>query len=267
MQIIEPTNKMKKKNSPVVLCFSGLDPTGGAGIQADIESIGQHGCHAAPIITANTIQDTRNVKNFEPVNAELILEQARTILKDMPIKAIKIGMIGAGATAEAIYTILRQYPSIPVIYDPVLFAGGGSSLAKKNLIDAVNTLIIPNTYILTPNIPEALFLTGQKLSPESAAQQLNNIGAQHVLITGTHAKSPDVIHKLYQQTQCIKTYKYKRLNYEYHGSGCTLAASIAALVAQDIEPINTCQNALDYTYKSLKNAQALGNGQLIPNRH
>ena len=258
---------MKRKNSPVVLCFSGLDPTGGAGIQADIESIGQHGCHATPIITANTVQDTHNVKSFVPVDAELILKQARTILKDMPVKAIKIGMIGSGATAEAIYTLIRQHQDIPVIYDPVLFAGGGSSLAKKNLIDAVNTLIIPNTYILTPNIPEALFLTGQKLSPENAAQQLNSMGAQHVLITGTHSKLPDVLHKLYHQTKCIKTYKYKRLNNEYHGSGCTLAASIAALVAQDIEPVNACQNALDYTYKSLKNAQALGSGQLIPKRH
>jgi hydroxymethylpyrimidine/phosphomethylpyrimidine kinase len=258
---------MQKNNSPIVLCFSGLDPTGGAGIQADIESIGQHGCHAACIITANTVQNTRNVENFEPVNAELILKQARTILQDMPVKAIKIGMIGTGSTAEAIYTIMRQHPHIPVIYDPVLSAGGGSSLAKRNLLDAVNTLIIPNTYILTPNIPEALCLTGQKLSAKNAAQQLNNLGAQYVLVTGTHAKSPDVMHQLYQQTNCIKEYKYKRLSHEYHGSGCTLAASIAALVAQQIDPINTCQNALDYTYKSLKNAQALGNGQLIPRRH
>jgi len=258
---------MKRVASPIVLCFSGLDPTGGAGIQADIESIGQHGCHAAPIITANTVQDTRNVKSFEPVNAELILKQARMILKDMPVKAIKIGMIGSGTVAEAIYTLMRQHRHIPVIYDPVLFAGGGSSLAKKNLIDAVNALIIPNTYILTPNIIEALYLTNPKLSPENAAQHLNNMGAQHVLITGTHAKLPDVIHKLYHKMKCTGTYKYKRLNNEYHGSGCTLAASLAALVAQEIEPVNACQNALDFTYKSLKKAQALGNGQLIPNRH
>lgn len=258
---------MKRANSPIVLCFSGLDPTGGAGIQADIESIAQHGCHAAPIITANTIQDTKNVKSFEPVSAELILKQARSILKDMPVKVIKIGMVGSGAVAEAIYTLIRQHQDIPVIYDPVLFAGGGSSLAKKNLIDAINTLIIPNTYILTPNIIEALHLTNPKLSPENAAQHLNNMGAQHVLITGTHAKSVNVVHKLYHKMKCIHSYKYKRLSNEYHGSGCTLAASLAALVAQEIEPINACQNALDFTYKSLLKAQALGNGQLIPYRH
>lgn len=86
--------------TPIVLCFSGLDPTGGAGIQADIEAIGQHGCHAAPIITANTVQDTQNVNSFEPVDAELILRQARTVLNDMPIKAIKIGMLGSGKSLK-----------------------------------------------------------------------------------------------------------------------------------------------------------------------
>jgi len=257
---------VKKIKSPIVLCFSGLDPTGGAGIQADIEAIGKHGCHTAPVITANTIQDTYNVTEFVPVDASLILKQARTVLNDMPVSAIKIGMLGTGNIAEAIFTLLREHKNIPVIFDPVLFAGGGSSLAQKNLLDAINTLIIPCTHILTPNIPEALHLTNHKITPESAAQHLNNMGADYVLLTGTHATNPAVIHKLYHKMKCIHTYKYKRLEDEYHGSGCTLAASTAALVAQKIEPINACQNALDYTFKSLKNAQRLGGGQLIPKR-
>jgi len=98
---------MKISKPPVVLCFSGLDPTGGAGIQADIESIAKHGCHAAPIITATTVQDTNNVISFQPVDSSTIIKQARAILKDMKISAIKIGMLGSGETAEAIYTLLR----------------------------------------------------------------------------------------------------------------------------------------------------------------
>ena len=257
---------MNATKSPVVLCFSGLDPTGGAGIQADIEAIGWHGCHTAPIITANTVQDTHNVINFEAVDPTLILKQARTLLKDMPVSAIKIGMLCSGNTAEAIYTLLRQYRSIPVIFDPVLSASGGSSLAHKNLIDAINTLIIPHTHILTPNIPEALHLISTKTPPETAAQHLNNMGAEYVLLTGTHAKSPKVIHKLYHKMKCKHTFTYKRLNNEFHGSGCTLAASLAALIAQNIEPVNACQNALDFTFKALTHAEALGTGQLIPNR-
>jgi len=258
---------MKTSKPPVVLCFSGLDPTGGAGIQADIEAIAKHGCHAAPIITANTVQDTKNVISFETVNATLILKQARTILKDMPVSAIKIGMLGSGEIAEAIYTLFRQYSDIPVILDPVLIAGGGSSLAKKDLIDAINTLIIPHTYILTPNIPEAQQLTNTKSQPEAAAKLLNKMGSKYVLLTGTHSKNPDVIHKFYFKSEIQKTFKYKRLKNEYHGSGCTLASSLAALIAQKMEPVNACQNALDFTYKSLKNANVLGGGQLIPNRN
>ncbi|MCW9047072.1 MAG: hydroxymethylpyrimidine/phosphomethylpyrimidine kinase [Gammaproteobacteria bacterium] len=258
---------MKPQKPPVVLCFSGLDPTGGAGIQADIEAIAKHGCHAAPIITANTVQDTTNVISFKPVDAALILKQARTILKDMPVSAIKIGMLGSGETAEAIYTLFRQYSDIPVILDPVLAAGGGTSLAQKNLIDAINTLIIPRTYILTPNVPEALLLTNSKAQPESAARLLNKMGAKYVLLTGTHTKNPDVIHKLYFKSKNLNLFTYKRLQNEYHGSGCTLAASLAALIAQKMEPVNACQNALDFTYKALINANNLGNGQLIPNRN
>lgn len=260
-------DKMKTSKPPVVLCFSGLDPTGGAGIQADIESIAKHGCHAAPVITANTVQDTHNVISFKTVDASLILKQARAVLKDMPVSAIKIGMLGSGETAEAIYTLFKQYPDIPVIMDPVLVAGGGSSLAQKNLIDAINTLILPHTTILTPNIPEASLLTNTKIQPETAAQLLNKMGAQYVLLTGTHASNPDVLHKLYYKTQLQKTFKYKRLKNEYHGSGCTLAASLAALIAHKMEPINACQNALDFVYKSLLHANALGGGQLIPNRN
>ena len=258
---------MKLPKPPVVLCFSGLDPTGGAGIQADIESMAKHACHAAPIITANTVQDTHNVISFQPVDAGLILKQARTILKDMPVSAIKIGMLGSSETAEAIYTLLIQHPDIPVIFDPVLVAGGGSTLAKKNLIETVNTLIVPHTYILTPNIPEAGLLCNLKSKPDISAKLLNKMGAKYVLLTGTHANNTDVLHKLYTQSALQKTYKYKRLTHEYHGSGCTLAASLAALIAQNLDTINACQNALDFTYKTLNSASSLGGGQLIPNRN
>jgi hydroxymethylpyrimidine/phosphomethylpyrimidine kinase len=258
---------MKTTKPPVVLCFSGLDPTGGAGIQADIESIARHGCHAAPIVTAITVQDTKNVTGFKLVDPTTILKQARAILKDMSVSAIKIGMLGSGETAEAIFSLFRQHSDIPVILDPVLAAGGGTSLAKKNLIDAINTLIIPHTYIVTPNLPEALLLTNTRKHPENAARMINKMGAEYVLLTGTHSKNFDVIHKLYQQSEIQKFYKCTRLKNEYHGSGCTLAASLAALIAHKMEPLNACQNALDFTYKSLINANTLGNGQLIPNRN
>jgi len=257
---------MQTSNSPVVLCFSGLDPTGGAGIQADIEAIHNQGCHAAPIITANTVQDTHNVSYFEATSPGLILQQAEAVLKDINVSAIKIGMLGTSETAEAIHILLKQNTHIPVIFDPVLFAGGGSSLSKTDLIKAVKTFILPYTFMLTPNIPEAHHLTENDFTSEQAAQKLNNLGAEYVLLTGTHSKSEKVVHELYNNMTCIETYKYERLAHQYHGSGCTLAASLAALIAKQDEPASACQSALDYTYTSLKNALALGHGQLIPKR-
>lgn len=257
---------MKTSRAPVVLCFSGLDPTGGAGIQADIETINKHGCHAAPIISANTVQDTCNVSYFEPVTTELILRQARTIFSDMTVSAIKIGMLGTSETARAVSSLLEQNPDIPVIFDPVLFAGGGSSLSQSNLVDTIKSHIIPHTHLITPNIPEVHHLTSDAITSEQAAQMLNELGAEFVLLTGTHSKSENVIHELYYQNMQIESFSYKRLPNNYHGSGCTLAASLAALIAKGTLATEACKAALDYTYASLQHAQALGRGQLIPRR-
>lgn len=257
---------MKSLTPPVILCFSGLDPSGGAGIQADIEAISQHSCHAAPIITANTVQNTLNVIRFETVDEKLLREQAMTILNDMTVSAIKIGMIGSAQIAEAIYSVLLEKQDIPVIFDPVLAAGGGTSLAHDQLIDAINTLIIPHTHLLTPNTTEALQLTDINDSTSDAAKKLNIMGADYVLLTGTHSHTPTVIHDLYHQSKKLKSFEYKRLNNEYHGSGCTLASSLAAQITIQSDVIKSCQNALDYTFNSLLNAQPLGNGQLIPRR-
>jgi len=258
---------MKESNTPIVLCFSGLDPTGGAGIQADIEAIGNHKCHAAPIITANTVQNTHNVSYFEAISPDIILQQAEAILNDMSVSAIKIGMLGTSETAEVIHKILKKNKNIPVIFDPVLSAGGGTTLSRNDLIDAIRTLIIPHTYMLTPNIPEAHHLTSDKLTSQNAAQKLNAMGARYTLLTGTHSKSKNVVHELYSELVCLETFKYQRLESEYHGSGCTLASSLAALIAKQTEPTIACQQALDYTYTTLKKAQPLGHGQLIPKRY
>ena len=129
-------------HKPVVLCFSGHDPSGGAGIQADIETLNSHGCHAASVITCLTTQDTRNVKHIWPQPLSQWLDQVHTVLDDLPIAAIKIGLIGDDAIALAIAEILRQRRDIPVVLDPVLAAGGGalmSSQTLRSIIDRANT--------------------------------------------------------------------------------------------------------------------------------
>ena len=116
------------KSRPVVMSFSGNDPTGGAGIQADIEAAASMGARVAPVITALTVQDTQNVKYFRATDAKLLVEQARVILEDMPVAVFKLGMLGSLENINAIHTILHDYHEIPVIVDPIISAGGGMSL-------------------------------------------------------------------------------------------------------------------------------------------
>lgn len=112
-------------SKPTVMCFSGLDPTGGAGIQADIETLFSVGCHAVPVATALTAQNTQNALSIISTNAALIIHQARAVLEDMPVQCFKIGLVSTIETVEVIHTILKDYEYIPVVLDPVVAAGGG----------------------------------------------------------------------------------------------------------------------------------------------
>ncbi|TNF34247.1 MAG: hydroxymethylpyrimidine/phosphomethylpyrimidine kinase [Gammaproteobacteria bacterium] len=251
----------------VVLCFSGLDATGGAGIQADIEALGAMGCHAAPVVTALTVQDTRQVQSYEAVDSHLLIQQARAVLEDMPVAAIKIGMIGSSSAAQAIHSILRDYPDLPVIYDPVMAGGGGGNLAESTLLDAIKALVLPLCYLITPNTLELQQLATEADTLDAAAMELLDMGITYLLVTGTHNDTRDVQHQLFANHRCVNRYSYPRLEQEYHGSGCTLAASLAGLIAQGHETSQAVHRALDYTYKTLQQAQRLGMGQLIPDRY
>ncbi|MGZ8190587.1 MAG: bifunctional hydroxymethylpyrimidine kinase/phosphomethylpyrimidine kinase [Methylococcaceae bacterium] len=253
------------QNRPVVLSFSGHDPSGGAGIQADIETLVSHQCHAAGVITALTEQDSRNVKKLIPQNPENIISQANTLLDDLAVNAFKIGLIGHHETAIAIYAILKQHPHIPVILDPVLAAGGGTELSNKRLIAAIVDLLLPCTTVLTPNSMEARKLSGFDDLDECGLALLDK-GCNYALITGTHETTPAVSNQLFYDGRCWETYTWDRLPHSYHGSGCTLAASIAALIAHGLEPVQAVMEAQEYTWNSLNSAYQPGKGQHIPNR-
>lgn len=250
---------------PVVLSFSGHDPSGGAGVQADIETLASHRCHAASVITALTEQDTLNVKKLIPQQPENIISQAHTLLNDLPVKVIKIGLIGNHESAVAIHSILKQYPHIPVVFDPVLAAGGGAELSNDRLIMAMIDLLLPCTTVLTPNSQEARKLSKLNDLNESGPALLA-LGCDYVLITGTHESTPAVSNQLFHERRCLETYTWKRLPASYHGSGCTLASAIAALIAQDLDPVQAVAEAQEYTWLSLNAAYRPGKGQHIPDR-
>ena len=253
-------------NPPVVLCFSGADPTGGAGIQADIEAISSNGGIAACVITAATVQDTVDVISFAPMPSDLVIEQARAVLEDMPVSAIKIGMVGSAEIAMAIHSIITDYPDIPVIYDPVFSTETDGILSTEDLVDTVRTLILPLTRILTPNIFEVHALAPGSDTPTAAAMGLLETEVEYILLTGTHGKTPDVVHTLFSNNRELETFHNERLPHKYHGSGCTLASSLAAQIALGNDVVSAVRQALEYTHKTLVHAHRIGMGQYHPNR-
>ncbi len=253
-------------DTPVVLCFSGLDPSGGAGLQADIETLASIGCHCAPIATVLTAQDTRDIQSIQTVNAHLILEQARSVLEDLPVAAIKIGLLGDLNTVSTLHTLFQDYPQLPVIWDPVIASGGGTQLLEQDLINTASHLLMPHTHILTPNAAEARILSEQSDSLNACAHELMSMGAEYVLITGTDEKTPRVENRLWGNGKALLNCHWDRLPHQYHGSGCTLAAAIAGYISQGLDPLSATREAQAFTWKSLQAAKRLGMGQHLPYR-
>ena len=256
----------QQSSVPVVMVFSGNDPSGGAGIQADIEALVSHGCHTAPVVTALTIQDTQDVIGYTPLDGEIIVEQARAVLEDMPVSAFKLGLLTSTDTVQAIHSILRDYPDIPVIMDPVLVSGSGSMLADDDVVESMTELLLPQATVLTPNSKEARMLAPEADMLDACAMALLERGVEFVLITGTHENTPTVNNTLYANNRILDTFIWDRLEGSFHGSGCTLAASIAGLLAQGLEPLSAIHEAQEYTWQSLSKAYRIGMGQQIPNR-
>ncbi len=250
---------------PIVLTFGGSDPTGGAGVQADIEAVASQGGHAAVVVTAVTVQDTTNVVHFTPQPPESVYHQARVALEDLDIRAIKIGMLGSPAVAEAVEVLLGQYPGIPVVLDPILAAGGGASLAHDGLVEALRRLVARAT-VVTPNTVEAQALAHGADTVPACAQQLVEAGARFVLLTGGHEPGSEVTNTLYDASGVVERLDWPRLPGEYHGSGCTLASALAARLAQGQSVPEAARAAQAYTWHSLEHAFQAGRGQRLPDR-
>ncbi|TSA13291.1 MAG: bifunctional hydroxymethylpyrimidine kinase/phosphomethylpyrimidine kinase [Betaproteobacteria bacterium] len=255
---------------PIVLSFAATDPTGGAGIQADLLTLSSMGCHALSVVTAITVQDTAGVEDVLPIEADWVSDQARVLLEDMPVAAFKIGLVGSVENCAAIAEVVSDYPEVPLILDPVLTSGRGDELAADDLIEAMREMLIPQTTIITPNSLEARRLaddgSDEERSLEDCAKRILEMGCEYVLITGTHENTPQVVNTLYGQQGVIRSDSWQRLPGTYHGSGCTLASAIAATLANGLDIPEAVREAQEYTWQTLKAGFRPGMGQHIPDR-
>jgi len=255
---------------PVVLTFAASDPSCGAGLQADVLTLASMGCHPLSVVTAITVQDTMGVEGVQALDAEWVADQARCLLEDIPVDAFKIGVLGSVEIIAAIAEIVSDYPDLPLVFDPVLASGRGDVFATDAMADAMRELLLPRTTILTPNSMEARRLADVDDDDDTAlalcAERLIEMGAEYVLVTGTHEATPDVVNTLYAKSGVVRTDTWARLPGSFHGSGCTLASAIAAMLANGLDPAEAVREAQDYTWQTLRRAYRPGMGQFLPDR-
>jgi hydroxymethylpyrimidine/phosphomethylpyrimidine kinase len=257
----------------VALTVAGSDPSGGAGIQADLKTFSALGAYGTAVLTALTAQNTRGVSGVHPVPAEFVGEQLRTLLGDVTVHATKLGMLGSAAVVREVATVLADRPGGPVVCDPVMVATSGDRLIDEDAVDAVRTVLLPVTDLITPNVPEAAALlraapatTVDELAPQAAA--LLELGPGAVLLKGGHLGGAESVDVLVTAAGVVETRRPRVDTTSTHGTGCTLSSALAALAARvrlaapgaplDWAPL--VEDARDYLQAALLEGGGLGVG-------
>lgn len=234
-----------------ILIIAGSDSGGGAGIQADIRTVTLLGGHAMTAITAITAQNTLGVQGVHAVPTEMVIRQMDSVIDDIGVDAVKIGMIGSAETAAAVADRLAKLDKVPIVFDPVMVATSGSVLADAPTIAAFERLMALAT-LVTPNIPELEALGGEDVAVRFAT---------HVLAKGGHGEGPMLTDRLIGPQGVRKAWSNARIDTPHtHGTGCTLASAIATGLGQGWDLIDAIERGRKYVREALLLAPGLGQG-------
>lgn len=266
---------MQNQISPLILTFGESDPVAAAGVQADLASFAAMGCHGLPVLTAILIGDTSQVDDIHPIEAELVSDQARTLLEDMEITAIKIGQVGSIENITVIAEIISDYPEMPVVLDPFNSAAQINESDEDDCLTAISDLLIPQASLLLISAVE-LSRLAENWRETDAGQKHENInsdalhlvasGCEYVLVTGIPGVGDEEINTLFNEAGIVRSDHWKRIPGLYLGAGETLSAGITAALANGLEMSDAVHEAQEFTVATLLNAQRFGMGRLIPNR-
>jgi hydroxymethylpyrimidine/phosphomethylpyrimidine kinase len=243
---------------PVVLIIGGNDPSGGAGLIADVQSVTAMGAHPAAVPTAITVQDTSDAYQVEPVDAALVHRQLEVLIADLPIAAVKLGLLATAAIGHAVADILGALTGVPVVIDPVLVASGGATLAEDQLTTVYRERLFAMANVVTPNAHEAQVLGG--------ATAILATGAGAVLLKGGDEDTPAVENRLIGPDGELGRWTWERIPGSHHGSGCTLASALAAALALGAELPEATLLAQAYTWQAIRDGFVPGRGQRVPRR-
>ncbi|AHI18709.1 phosphomethylpyrimidine kinase [Corynebacterium casei LMG S-19264] len=249
---------------PNVLTIAGTDPTGGAGIQADLKAFSANGAYGMSVVTAVVAQNTRGVGSIVAMEPEFVAEQIAAVFEDVRVDAVKIGMVANADIADAIRQSLDTYAQCPVVLDPVMVAKSGDHLMQQDDVEAIRERLVPRATLITPNLPEASVLLDRDVEMSSleemhaSLEELRALGSQWVLLKGGHLGGEESIDILTgHETVELTAPRVDTIN--DHGTGCTLSAAIAALLPRH-GYIDAVRQAKKYLTAALRHADELDVG-------
>ncbi len=244
------------------MCVAELDPTGGGGIAADIETLSSLACHCTPIMSAINIQDTLDVKDSAVIDSLLLIEQMRAVLEDIDVSAIKLHQLATTSHIEGIHTVLTDYPARPVVVDPALWAFP----VEDDFGDALCALLLPQTTLLVLTETEAMELAGSADTITACAHELLEMGCGNVLISTEPGYGKEYTSRLFSHAGLQESFQWQQLPHKFVGAGSTFAAAITGYLAHGLPMRSAIRQAKQYTWKALANAKRLGMGRLVPDR-
>lgn len=252
--------------TPIALTIAGSDSSGGAGIQADLKTFSALGVYGASAITALTAQNTQGVQGVSPVPADFVASQVDSVMSDLQVGAIKLGMLGSEETIHAVATSLRKWEGPPVILDPVMVAGSGDPLLDEGAEFVLRTHLFSLSDLITPNLPEAARLLSADIATSEKmmlfqGELLLTLGANAVLLKGGHSQGADAIDLFFDGENIISLAASRIQTRNTHGTGCTLSSAIAAYMARGLPLLEAVQNAKTYVTEALIAADTLQIGQ------
>jgi hydroxymethylpyrimidine/phosphomethylpyrimidine kinase len=243
------------------LTVAGSDPTGGAGLQADLKVFKSFNVHGLSVVSAITAQNTRGVDSILPVEREPFEKQLRVLITDIRPDALKIGMVYSRWAVDIFADIFREFSLQNLVIDPVTVSSSGMSLVDEGTLDALRDKIFPLSKVITPNIYEATVLTGIMIESrngmEEAARALKDIGPEVVVITGGHLD--EIALDLYYDGE-FHSLEGEKLKGEYHGTGCAFSAAVTALLALEHTPLEAVRRAKDFLNRAIRKAYHPGSG-------
>jgi hydroxymethylpyrimidine/phosphomethylpyrimidine kinase len=253
----------------VALTIAGSDPSGGAGIQADLKTFHRFGVYGQAVITLLTVQNTRSVTRVESIDPQLVVEQIEAVISDISPDAAKLGALGQRAVVEAVAEAARNF-RFPLIVDPVMISKHGAPLMAEDARRAMLQSIVPVAYLLTPNLHEAEALTGESIHDingmSRAAELLHKAGARNVLVKGGHLEGA-AIDVLYADGQ-FHQFPAERIDTPHtHGTGCTYSAAITAELAKRTQIVEAVRTAKEFIDRAIRTNPGLGHGAGPVNHH